>query len=91
MTHSDEKKKAIHATICAPGADLLRAFCMAHGVTLTALLDGLSHVVAQWIDTPIPELARTAPAVATALRHAREIDAARRTRDPKDAAPEAVP
>lgn len=81
--HSDEKKKVVHATICAPGAESLRAFCMSHGVTITAFLDGLSHVLCQWQDTPIPELDKVAPNIAQALRSARLIDAERRTRDPK--------
>lgn len=81
--HDDEKRKVIYAKLCAPGAELLRAFCMGHGVTTAAFLDGLSHVLAQWEETPISVLEDEAPNIATALLFGRQIDAERRCREPK--------
>lgn len=79
--HDDEKRKVIHATVCAPAADELRAFCIGHGVTVTAFLDGLGHVVADLQHASMEELITTAPSLAAALVLARSIDAARRSRE----------
>lgn len=70
--HDDTRRKVVHATICAPAAETLRAFCIGHGVTVTAFLDGLGHVLAGSSETP---------AVMAALEYARIIDADRRNRE----------
>jgi hypothetical protein len=71
--HDDTTRKAIHVTICAPGAEALRAFCIHHGVTITAFLDGLSHVL---------EAEHVPVSIVAALAAARQIDACRRSREP---------
>lgn len=83
MTHDDEKRKVVHATVCAPAAESLRAFCISHGVTVTAFLDGLGHVVCPHRDDTLPQLDEIMPSLAAALRLARKIDADRRSREPR--------
>ena len=80
--HDDTKRKVVHATICAPAAEQLRAFCMGHGVTVTAFLDGMGHVLADMEHDSLDKLIEKAPSVAAALIHARAIDAGRRNREP---------
>ena len=80
--HDDAKKKVVHATVCAPAAETLRAFCVYHGTTITAFLDGLGHALAPLVDAPMDQLRAAAPALAEALATARQVDAVRRTRDP---------
>lgn len=79
--HDDKTKKVLHATVCAPGAAALRAFCVNHGVTVTAFLDGLGHSLCRHRDDDMPLLEKQMPHVALALRLARNIDASRRSRD----------
>jgi hypothetical protein len=79
--HDDNTKKVLHATVCAPGAAALRAFCVNHGVTVTAFLDGLGHAVCPHRDDDMSQLEQEMPHVALALRLARNIDASRRSRD----------
>lgn len=80
--HDDSKKKVVHATVCAPAAESLRAFCMAHGTTVTAFLDGLGHAVCPWLHAPMSAMDEAAPTLAEALRLARQVDGDRRSRDP---------
>jgi hypothetical protein len=79
--HDDTKRKVVHATLCAPAAEMLRAFCIGHGVTTTAFLDALGHVVADLQDDSLHDLLETAPSLAASLVHARAIDAERRSRE----------
>lgn len=83
MTHNDETRKTIYAKLCAPGAESLRAFCLAHGVTVAAFLDGLSHVLCPLRDSSMHELEKKAPALVAALMTARVIDHDRRSREPR--------
>lgn len=83
MNHSDDKRKVVHATVCAPAAESLRAFCVGHGVTITAFLDGLGHMVCPHRDDTLSDLEKAMPAVAAALMLARRIDAGRRSREPR--------
>jgi hypothetical protein len=83
MNHTDEKRKVVHATVCAPAAESLRAFCIGHGVTITAFLDGLGHMLCPHRDVTFPELEKAMPAIAAALMLARKIDAGRRSREPR--------
>lgn len=80
--HDDDRKKVVHAAICAPGAEMLRAFCMSHGVTTTAFLDGLSHALGGFVDVSLSDLKQQTPVLAAALTAARQIDARRRSREP---------
>jgi len=80
--HDDSRKKVIHATICAPGAESLRAFCVSHGVTITAFIDGLGHVLTGHSDDSTAELEKNMPTLLNALGLARHIDADRRSREP---------
>ncbi len=82
MSHDDNKRKVVHAAICTPAAESLRAFCVSHGVTLTAFLDGLGHMLCPHRDDALPDLEKALPAVAAALMLARRIDAGRRSREP---------
>jgi hypothetical protein len=83
--HDDEKRKVVYAKVCAPGAELLRAFCMNHGVSTAGFLDGLSHILVQWSETTISELEDAEPNIAAALLFGRQIDADRRNREPRQA------
>lgn len=80
--HDDYSRKVIHATVCKPGALALRAFCVHHGVTVTAFLDGLGHTLAPLVAMPAAELREAAPILLGALLRARQIDADRRSREP---------
>ncbi len=80
--HDDKRRKVVHANICAPAAESLRAFCISHGVTVTAFLDGLGHALDGLQDAPLDDIAEAAPGVALALITARQVDAERRTREP---------
>lgn len=81
--HDDEKRKVIHATICSPAAESLRAFCVSHGVTVTAFLDGLGHVLADLEHATMEQLSEQTPTLAASLKGARRIDAGRRSREPR--------
>lgn len=81
--HDDEKRKTVYAKLCAPGAESLRAFCLAHGVTVAAFLDGLSHCLSDMEKTPLNELKLVAPLLVESLLVARQIDADRRSREPR--------
>lgn len=83
MKHDDNTRKTVYAKLCAPGAESLRAFCLVHGVTVAAFLDGLSHVLCPLQDASLYELEKKAPSLAAALVSARVIDADRRSREPR--------
>lgn len=80
MQHDDTDRHVVHAKICAPGAETLRAFCVSHGVTTAAFLDGLSHALEKFQTASMSDLELGAPTVAAALLAARQIDADRRRR-----------
>lgn len=79
--HDDDRRKVIHATICAPAADELRAFCVGHGITVTAFLDGLGHTLKELQSASMEDLIENSPIVASSLLFARTIDAGRRNRE----------
>lgn len=81
--HDDNTRKVVHASVCAPAAEMLRAFCVAHGVTITAFLDALAHTLGGIENAQMDRLKAEAPTLAEALRDARTIDALRRSREPK--------
>ena len=83
MKHNDDKRKTVYAKLCAPGAESLRAFCLAHGVTVAAFLDGLGHALCPLRDAAPHELEKQAPTLVAALMSARMIDADRRSREPR--------
>jgi hypothetical protein len=65
-----------------PTAEMLRAFCIGHGLTVTAFLDGLGHVLGDHEHDSLSDLVEHAPTLAAALVQARAIDADRRRREP---------
>jgi hypothetical protein len=66
---------------------MLRAFCIGHGVTVTAFLDGLGHVLCAMKHESLAELVEKHPTVGEALVHARTIDAERRNRERREKPP----
>lgn len=73
--HDDTDRKAIHVLPCLASAESWRLFTHRHGVTLTALLDALGHVLDDLSDG-----LDGAPTVGRAVVEARRIDGYRRLR-----------
>lgn len=73
-------RRAIHAPICADSAEQLRGFCSEHGVTVTAYLDAVGHLLGTLRGISTDKLAEITPLFEPLLHHARKIDAARRAR-----------
>lgn len=79
--HDDEERKALHVVLCGEAAFGMRALCLQQGVTVTAFLDALGHVLGELArQLPAPNLSQVSPTVELATGAARRIDGQRRSR-----------
>lgn len=74
--HDDSKKSSKHVRICEVSSDGWLLYCDTHGVSLTAMMDALGHVLGEMAYEPDD----VGPKVAQATQLARRIDVARRRR-----------
>lgn len=75
--HDDSKKTSKHVRICDVSSDGLLLYCDVHGVSLTAMVDALGHVLGEIAYDPDDS---ASPRIARAALLARRIDVARRRR-----------
>lgn len=78
--HDDGDRRGVHSVLCRSSADGLRQFALAAGITVTALLDVLGHVLAPISELERKDLSEVSIDLGAVVVLAREVDDARRYR-----------